>query len=59
MFKTSFQIWLTLACMAIPTAIARPQTHDEKPIELSGFSLSQAYEIVDGHSISMNRNCVN
>ncbi len=30
------------------------QVHDEKPIELSGFSLSQAYEISDGRTFDFS-----
>jgi len=29
------------------------QNHDERPLELSGFSLSQAYEITDGNTLDL------
>lgn len=34
-------------------ATAAAQNHDQKPLELSGFSLSQAYEITDGVSLDL------
>lgn len=38
---------------------ASAQNHDEKPLELSGFSLSQAYEITDGDSLDLSDSKLN
>ncbi len=35
------------------------QNHDEKPLELSGFSLSQAYEITDGNPLELTDSNLN
>jgi hypothetical protein len=45
---------ITLACLCLVVSIASAQEQNEKPIELSGFSISQAYDVKDGLPLNLD-----